>query len=208
MIKNTEELAKKTLDSLQNVSRETFLRLEQYRDLLLRWNKAINLISNFTEKNLWQRHILDCAQLFNYLDPTLPIVDVGSGGGLPGIVLSILGVKHITLVESDRRKAIFLQEAAKISANSLIILNQNFEKTDLSNIMLVTARAFCKIEKLLTLTKDRLNERAVILLLKGKTWDEEVAEAKQRWQFDYQFFPSITDQEAVVIKIYNVKKND
>ena len=90
-----------------NVSREVTHALLNYQNLLLKWNKAINLISRNSEKDIWERHILDSLQLLKYIDFLDNIIDIGSGGGFPGIVLSIGGVKNIALVEPDKKKISF-----------------------------------------------------------------------------------------------------
>jgi 16S rRNA (guanine527-N7)-methyltransferase len=90
-----------------NVSREVKEALLNYQNLLLKWNKAINLISRNSEKDIWARHILDSLQLLKYVDFLDNIIDIGSGGGFPGIVLSIGGVKNIALVESDKKSQFF-----------------------------------------------------------------------------------------------------
>src|SRR5262245_35358913 len=101
-----------TSDILKNVSRETLTRLKQYESLLLKWQKKINLISD--TNNIWERHFLDSAQLFPYLpDPNASLLDMVTGAGFPGLVLSIMGMSNVHLAESDRRKGIFLQEAAR-----------------------------------------------------------------------------------------------
>ena len=94
-----------------NVSREVNHALLNYQNLLLKWNKAINLISRNSEKDIWERHILDSLQLLKYIDFSDIIIDIGSGGGFPGIVLSICGVKNTVVIESDKKKSVFLQES-------------------------------------------------------------------------------------------------
>ncbi len=101
------------INSMQNVSRETFLKLEQFINLLLKWNKAINLISKSHDmpEDIWNRHILDSAQLAQYIpQDAKTITDFGSGGGFPGLILAILADWQVHLIESDGRKCAFLAE--------------------------------------------------------------------------------------------------
>src|SRR5690606_9447814 len=124
-------------------SRETLQRLKEYQALLLKWNKAINLISKSTEENCWERHILDSLQLLNYIqDKDIHLVDIGSGAGLPGIVLSIAGVRRVTIVESDQRKCSFLLQASKLSSNKIEIVNDRIENLKGLSCDILTARAF------------------------------------------------------------------
>lgn len=189
-----------------NVSRETFSRLESFVELLLKWNGRINLISKNSEKHVWVRHILDSAQLLPFLKDKKDIIDLGSGAGLPGVVLSILDVKNIDLVDCDTRKCVFLQETKKFSQNNIKIHNCLFAETKFANIDIVIARAFSNIEKLLDITSGKMRKDGELMLLKGKAWQEEIATAKLKWQFDYAIFPSVTDKLGVIIRITNIKK--
>ncbi len=190
----------------QNVSRETFSQLENYVELLLKWNERINLISPNSAKHIWVRHILDSAQLIKHLDLELPLMDVGSGSGLPGMVLSILGVKEVHLVDSDLRKCIFLQEAKKFSKNTIKIHNCLFLDVNTANISNVTSRAFSNIAKFLEEVSRKIDANGKMLLLKGKSWQSEIDEAKHNWNFDYTINQSITDDLGVVIRITNIKR--
>jgi 16S rRNA (guanine527-N7)-methyltransferase len=129
------------IDNL-NVSREVKEDLLNYQNLLLKWNKAINLISRNSEKDIWARHILDSLQLLKYIDFLDNIIDIGSGGGFPGIVLSIGGVKNIALVESDKKKSVFLARAAKLSLNKIIIIDKRVDEKFTMNCDILTSRGF------------------------------------------------------------------
>lgn len=116
----------------RNVPREILDALKKYQSLTLKWNKTINLVSCNTEREFWVRHILDSLQLMKYINnQNIHLIDVGSGGGFPGIVLSIAGIKNVTLVESDVRKSIFLLQASKISTNKVNVVNQRIENVKL-----------------------------------------------------------------------------
>ena len=133
----------------ENVSRETFLRMKAYVDLLLTWNKRINLISKSTEPEIWKRHILDSAQLY----PLIPrdcssLMDFGSGAGFPGLVLAIMGVRGVRLVESDARKCAFMREAARITQTEAQVLNQRVESIPPIAVDVITARALAPMADL------------------------------------------------------------
>ncbi|KJW02063.1 16S rRNA (guanine(527)-N(7))-methyltransferase GidB [Rickettsia endosymbiont of Ixodes pacificus] len=113
------------------IPREIIEKLEIFQKLVKKWNKSINLVSNSIH-NFWQRHILDSLQLIQYIDnKEIHLVDIGSGSGFPGIVLSIAGVAKVSLIEADLRKCIFLEKASKISNNNIQIINQRIEKVEI-----------------------------------------------------------------------------
>ncbi len=166
-------------DLYYNVSRETF---SSYLELLEKWNSKINLVAK--EEDIWRRHILDSAQLFEFIDPEDRIIDVGSGGGFPGVILSLMGAKNVTLIESDIRKSAFLLQAAKLSPNKITVVNERVEKLGLECDIL-TSRAFASIDNILNLCQSiKVNKK--LLLLKGQKAMIEIEEAKANWHFEHQ----------------------
>lgn len=186
------------------VSHETFEKLSIYVDLLLKWNAKINLISKYTVDDIWIRHLLDSAQLMRFVNKAQKILDIGSGAGLPGIVLSILGVEGITLLDSDQRKCSFLLEVARILGLKLSVINDRVERLSDMQFDLVTARGFASIDKLFRQIGAIKTER--ILLLKGENYEFEIEEALQSWDFEYITYPSITDSGSYIVDITNVHK--
>ena len=177
----------KTLD----VSCETINRLEIYVDILLKWNKKINLISKNTIPNIWTRHILDSAQLMKFLEnKTERIIDIGSGAGLPGIVLSIMGAEAIVLVESDERKVSFLREVSRILGLGVEVINDRVENISIeANVIL--ARGFSALDKIFDITSHIHYNR--MLLLKGQNAEFEIDNAYKEWEFSYIKHKSITN---------------
>jgi 16S rRNA (guanine527-N7)-methyltransferase len=158
-----------------NVSHETLSELLSFHDLLFKWQKRLNLISPKTINEIWDRHILDSAQLCSFL-PKNPccILDIGSGAGLPGIVLSILTNHKIHLVESDQKKCAFLRTAI-----SRINLNASVYETRLEDMPtlkadIITARAFAPLPRLLALTQKQHHPKLRFLLLKGRDVSSEL----------------------------------
>lgn len=163
------------------VSRGTFL---PYIELLLKWNKIINLVSKSCNSDeIWERHICDSAKLFDFIDKDDIVVDIGSGGGFPSVVLSIMGIKEIIAVESDSRKAAFLLQASKISPNKISILNKRVEDIELKCDIL-TSRAFASVSGILEMCKG-IYVRKKLLLLKGEKAQTEIDEALKKWDFEY-----------------------
>ena len=192
------------IDNL-NVSREVKEALLNYQNLLLKWNKAINLISRNSEKDIWARHILDSLQLLKYIDFLDNIIDIGSGGGFPGIVLSIGGVKNIALVESDKKKSVFLARAAKLSLNKIIIIDKRVDEKFTMNCDILTSRGFSSINNILEVTTGIKIQKKMILL-KGKNYEKEITEAQKNWLFDINLHDSITSREGKIVEISNIKK--
>jgi 16S rRNA (guanine527-N7)-methyltransferase len=192
------------IDNL-NVSREVKEVLLNYQNLLLKWNKAINLISRNSEKDIWARHILDSLQLLKYVDFLDNIIDIGSGGGFPGIVLSIGGVKNIALVESDKKKSVFLARAAKLSLNKIIIIDKRVDEKFTMNCDILTSRGVSSINNILEVTTG-IKIQKKMLLLKGKNYEKEITEAQKNWLFDINLHDSITSREGKIVEISNIKK--
>src|ERR1700735_2435210 len=138
------------------VPRETFGRLQDYVNLLKKWQAKINLISNSTILDVWKRHIIDSGQLMKYLSESENVIDIGSGAGFPGMVLAILGIKNMTLVESDSRKAAFLREAARVSGVKITVLCQRLESISLNSFNVITARGFASVKNMLEMLDSTL----------------------------------------------------
>ncbi len=173
--------------------------MKEYVDLLIKWNKVINLISHNTLDEIWERHILDCQQLIKFIDPEDMVVDIGSGAGLPGIVLSMSGVKNVTLVESDKRKAAFLLQASRLSPNKVTVINKRIEDLEIECDIL-TARAFASINDILRLSS-KIFTKKKILLLKGERVETELIEASKNWEFDYKLHSSETDSSGWIVEL-------
>ena len=187
---------------------ETSARLAAYRDLLLRWNTRINLISAETAAEIDQRHIADCAQLHPLLPKEGPIADLGSGAGLPGIILAIMQPDREThLVESDKRKAAFLVEAsAQLKLPMVHIHACRAENAKLPPLVAITARALAPLAFLLPYAVEFLAPGGVALFPKGKTGGKELTEAAQDWHFTIDRFPSATSPEATILRLSNIQR--
>lgn len=179
------------MSEIDDVSREVRKLLEQYQELVLKWNRTINLVSKNSSKEFWLRHIVDSLQLLKYIDDrNISIVDVGSGAGLPGIVLSIAGVREVTLIESDERKCIFLLQASKISPNKVNILNKRVEDVYLGCDVL-TCRAFASLDEIFIYTKN-IKVKNKYLLLKGENYLQEL-------KGEYEVYNSITSKKGKIL---------
>jgi 16S rRNA (guanine527-N7)-methyltransferase len=189
-------------------SPETLERLAAFRDLLLRWNARINLISGGTAADIDQRHIADCAQMQQLLPKDGPIADLGSGAGLPGLVLAILQpVQEVHLVESDKRKAAFLVEAsAQLKLPMVRVHACRAENAKLPPLSAITARALAPLATLLPYSAKFLASGGVAVFPKGKTAEKELTEAALGWHFTCERYPSTTNPEATILRLSNIHR--
>lgn len=185
------------------VSRETFLHLQQYAALLLKWNQKINLIGKTTENELWARHIEDSLQLLPLLPPTgKTLADFGSGAGLPGIIISIARPDiSVTLIEQDQRKSAFLIETARaLNLSNVTVIARDIHSVD-ATFDIVCARALAPLSELCALAFPRLGKNAICLFPKGENFATELEQAGDKWGFQHTIFPSVTNQKSCVISL-------
>ncbi len=189
------------------VSRETLARLKAYADLLALWNKKINLVGRSTEPEVWQRHMLDSAQLFPLIPAgTRTLLDMGSGAGFPGLVLAILGVPQVHLVESDQRKCAFLREAARMTQAPATIYAKRIEALAAFPVDVVTARALAPVAELLDWSARFISEKTTCIFPKGQNVEVELTEAHKRWRITVDQRPSRTDSRGTILCISEVRR--
>jgi 16S rRNA (guanine527-N7)-methyltransferase len=187
------------------VSRETLERLQIYVELLAAWNRRINLVGPRTIGDVWRRHILDSAQLRPLIPPHARVlVDLGSGAGLPGLILAILGIPKVHLVEVDQRKCVFLREAARVTGTPLTVHAQRLEKITGIRADVVTARALAPLLDLLDKAAPFIDIHSILLFLKGKTVGEELTQAAKGWKMRATLHPSVSDSSGTVLRLEQV----
>jgi 16S rRNA (guanine527-N7)-methyltransferase len=195
-----------------NVSRETIERLNIYNDFLLENNKLLNLIGRTTEKHIFSRHFKDSSQIYNLIEDKSEIIDIGSGAGFPGIIIKILmdndKIKgNVVLIDKSPKKCKFLKDLSNKLNIILKIENLRLEDYKFDNISTVVSRAFKKtIETIDILFKNNEKIRNIILI-KGKTYQQELDDAKKKYTFHVEKFRSITSDESYILKISNIKLN-
>lgn len=189
------------------VSRETFERLQAFERHFQKWNRSINLAAPSTLDDVWRRHILDSAQLARIAPTAMRWVDLGSGGGFPGLVLGFLLAERpgatIDLVESNRKKASFLQSVVGQFDLPARVLARRIDDSYplVSAPEVVTARALTALPDLLDLAAPWLTKGARSLFHKGRDYRAEVEESAHRWTFDLVEHPSMTDAHGVILEI-------
>jgi len=202
-----ETLGPEAIAERFGVSRETLVRLRLYGDLLLRWNRAINLISRADEPDLWSRHIADSLQLGPYVPANIAdAIDLGSGAGLPGLVLAMATGIHFHLIESDLRKASFLREAARETEAPVTIHACRVEAAAIDPAQLITARALAPLPNLLPLAAPLLAPGGVCLFPKGQSAERELTDTARAWNMRVEKFPSQIDRSGLILRISEVAR--
>lgn len=199
---------------LKNVSRETIENINAYEELIRKWNPSINLVAKSTLGNLRTRHIGDSLQLVTFLPTsTQCIADLGSGGGLPGVVIAIVNKEKnpsalTVLVESDARKAAFLRTVSiELSLNTKIV-NERIEQADAIEAEVVLARALAPLEKLLDYVNRHMRVGGIAIIPKGRRYEEEVAMAQRTWSFNLKQHNSLVDSESRILELSNLKRRN
>lgn len=195
-----------------NVSRETIEKLKIYHRFLIENNKKLNLISKNSEKSIFSRHFKDSAQIYDLLDKKLNIIDIGSGAGFPGIIVKILMENenlqgNIILIEKSPKKSNFLRDLCIKLDLKVKIENRRLEIYDFLETSTVVSRAFKSILDTIDIIYRNIENIKELVLLKGKTYQQEIDNAKKKYTFELEKFRSITSDESSIIKIKNIKLN-
>jgi 16S rRNA (guanine527-N7)-methyltransferase len=192
-----------------SVSHETVRKLEIFEHLLKRWQKAVNLVAPATLPDIWQRHFADSAQLIALAPNAKTWVDLGSGGGFPGLAIAIMLANQkeccVHLIEGNSRKCAFLSEVARQTGTNACVHNARIEDVAASGAVpaadIVMARALAPLAALLDLALPFFGTASTALFLKGREAGTEIADARNRWTFDVKIHPSISDAEGQILEI-------
>lgn len=189
-----------------SVSRETDMALKDFAKLLLAENDRQNLISRRSAGELWTRHIDDSLQLLDHAPADGRWLDIGSGPGLPGIVLAIAGVRHITLVEPRRLRTEFLERCCnELGLANVTIVTGKAEQLK-GRFDVITARAVATLDKLFAIGTPLIAPEGRWVLPKGKSAEKELVEARATWQGDFQLKTSRTDPDARILVAERVRR--
>jgi len=204
-ILNTEQpLEPSKFQALTHVSATVMRHLEDYLDLLRRWQAKINLVGKSTLNDPWRRHFLDSAQLY----PLLPskarvIIDIGSGAGFPALVLALMdsGNRHFHLVESDQRKGTFLREIIRLANIRATVHPLRAEIYNGPRADVITARACAPLAKLLNLAEPLHAAGGSGLYLKGANYRDELTTAEKDWKMTFIQHPSLSDPSGMILQV-------
>ena len=202
---------KKFLESIYPVSRETLQRLQRYREVLIQWQAKTNLVAKDTLEGFWTRHIADSLQILAIAPRAQKWIDLGSGGGFPGLVIAIANNDRLGpsyhLVESNRKKCAFLRLAAMRCEAQITIHNQRIETLTLEHRFdAVTARALAPLPKLLAFVGRFMGEGGAAYLHKGRDYAQEVEDSRGLFQFDLVVHDSRIAADSVILEITNLSK--
>ncbi len=191
----------------RNVSRETLATLGQFAELLIAENRFQNLISKSTEADLWTRHFADAAQLIGFAPEGASWIDIGSGAGLPGLVIAILTGAPVTLVEPRRLRAEFLSRAtAELGLGNVTVLQAKGEAVPRARYGVITARAVASVDRLFGMTAHLSHGGTIWVLPKGQRAKSELDEARKSWQGAFRLEPSRTDPDARILIASGVRR--
>ncbi len=192
------------------VSRETYQPLRTYSESIRKWTATINLIArrDATDEAIWRRHILDAAQIVPLIPPSVThAIDLGSGAGLPGIVVAIERPDiHVTMIESDRRKAAFLQTMVATLGLRATVMAARIEAAVVAPAALVMARALAPLPDLLAYSAPLLDNDGVCIFMKGRHADAEIRAAQADWRMNIEYFSSRTEADAVILRISGLSR--
>lgn len=197
-----------------DVSRETAANLDLYVEQLARWQNVKNLVGSATLAEVWHRHVADALQLLALSPGARAWLDLGSGAGIPGLILAIAGGgrpgMHVRLVESNARKCAFLTETARLTGAPVTVHNARVEAVigNLGDIDIVCARALAPLTQLLAWTEPLLKTGTVGLFPKGRDAAAELTEADREWTFARDLIPSRTDSQARIVRVTSLSRVD
>ena len=185
-----------------NVSRETIEKLETYANLLSRWQSKINLISTNSLQQAWRRHFLDSAQIY-LMSPkkVASAIDVGTGAGFPGLVLSIMGMKNVQLVEQNKKKCAFLYEVIRETEATAIVHPCKIENLPVKDYDVVLARAFMPLDGLLKVVSPFFGKNTLGIFPKGSRVNQELTAASKNWKMKTVIKQSITSPDGKIVLV-------
>ena len=202
------DLAFKNFKKKTRVNEEKLEKLKEYFDLINLWQNKFNLISQNSFKNIWERHFLDSYQILKLIGNKKKILDIGSGAGFPAIVCAICSDNIFDLVESNKKKCIFLNKVKEvIDIKNISIHHSRIENLKIiKNFDYITARAVTSLDILLKYSLDFYKKGMFCLFLKGKSVSNEIKIAKKKYIFNIEFVKSDTSKDGRILLIKNIKK--
>ena len=206
---------------MYNVSRETIKKLLLYEELIVEGQKKFNLVGSGTLENIWIRHFADSGKIFsitkeiisNSKKSSLNFIDVGSGAGFPGVVFSIMAESenlkmNTVLLDSNLKKCTFLENVKNELNLSFNVINKRSENIE-EKFDIITSRAVTSVKKFLDINQNMINKSSNLILLKGKTWKQEIKESKKKWNFELNIVKNnilLDSSGGVTLIIRNLKK--
>ena len=191
-----------------NVPRGTMEQLERYAALLTDWQGRMNIVGPATLSDIWGRHFADSAQLVRHVPAGQSWLDIGAGGGFPGMVLATMGWGRVTLVDSIAKKCRFLEAVRDELGlrDQVSVVCGRVEGLPTLGVQVATARAAASLTQLFEWSIRHVRPGGLYIFPKGRRWAEEVEEAETRFLFDLETRDSLTDAEAKILLVRNLKR--
>ena len=181
-------------------------KVDYYLSSIIKHNKHTNLVGKSTIENIWDRHVLDCLQLAKYItNKKLKILDLGTGAGLPGVLLSIVGYQKVLMVDSVKKKTDFVRKIIKELSLTAKIQNKRIEKPPTSQYDIIVSRALAPLVKLLAYARMYSNKNTTSLFLKGRNAISEIDIAAKVYFFEYKKIKSLSSYDGCILKVNNIK---
>tara|TARA_A100000164_G_scaffold351215_1_gene355740 strand:- start:85 stop:696 length:612 start_codon:yes stop_codon:yes gene_type:complete len=184
-------------------------KVDFYLSSIIKNNKHTNLVGKSTIENIWDRHVLDCLQLTKYItNKKLKILDFGTGAGLPGVLLSIVGFQKVLMIDSVKKKTDFVRKIIKELSLTAKIQNKRIENPPISQQDIIVSRALAPLVKLLTYARMYSNKNTTSLFLKGRNAINEIDIASKVYFFEFEKIKSMSSDDGCVLKIKNIKNKN
>ena len=199
--------SKKKIIEYYNLKRHQLINIDKFVQEIIKYNNHTNIVGKSTLLNPWQNHVLDSLQITNYIkNKKYSILDMGTGAGLPGIILSIVGCSNVSLIDSNLKKITFVQHVNnKLDLNVKIYLKR-IENLKYTKFDILVSRALANLSNLFFYSQYFLKKKTVMIFLKGKTVKQELEQAKISWNFFYEIHKSQSDKRGSVLVINNLTK--
>ncbi len=189
-----------------NLNKEHVEKIEFFITSVINYNKNTNIIGKSTLENFWNRHVLDCLQLTKHINnKKLKILDLGTGAGLPGLLMSIVGYQKVLMIDSVKKKTDFVTKIIKDLSLSAKIHNKRIENPPITQHDVVVSRALAPLIRLLTYARMYSNKNTTSLFLKGRNVNNEINIAMKKFSFDFKKIKSLSSEDGCVLKIKNIK---
>ena len=190
-----------------SLSKNQVEKIEFFISQIINYNKHTNLVGKSTIENIWERHVLDCLQLSKHInEKKLKIFDIGTGAGLPGVLLSIIGYKNVLMVDSVKKKTDFIKGVVKELTLSARVQNKRIEKVKGVKQDIIVSRALAPLSKLLTYALLHSEKNTTLLFLKGRSVNNEIEIAMKNFDFDFKKFESVSSGDGCILQINNFIK--
>jgi len=202
----------KNIDEILHVSRETFCALKSYQSLLVEWQNKFNLVSSSSLADAWNRHFLDSVQLYEYIpEASQNLIDFGSGAGFPGLVLAVMSKNrtpylNVTLVESIKKKTLFLNAVKESLQINVRIENQRIENLPQKKYDVITSRALSSLTKLLEYAKPFCKKNTLCIFPKGRSYESELFDAQKKYSFTCEIKDNKISPDGKILLINNIKQ--